>query len=124
MTPILKEEIILKRVSGYMLPGHAYYIMGASGSGKTTFLNALSGRIRRDKLSRLSGECTLNDSVPLNSETFGLFGAYVMQDDILYEHFTVREALEFAARIKLTVNSDILKERVQAIINDLGLSEC
>ena len=112
MKPVFKEEVILKRVSGFMLPGHAYYIMGASGSGKTTFLNALSGRIRRDKLCKLSGECTLNDMVPLNSETFGLFGAYVMQDDILYEYFTVREALEFAARIKLTVNSDALKERV------------
>ena len=124
MKPIYKEEVILKRISGYMLPGHAYYIMGASGSGKTTFLNALSGRIRRDKLGRLSGECTLNDMVPLNSETFGLFGAYVMQEDILYEYFTVREALEFAARIKLNVDSDVLKERVKTIINDLGLLEC
>ena len=35
-----------------------------------------------------------------------------MQDDILYEYFTVREALEFAARIKLTIDSDALKKRV------------
>ena len=61
-----REEVILKGVSGYMLPGQTHYIMGASGAGKTTLLNALSGRIRLDRFSSLKGEMKLNDCVDLN----------------------------------------------------------
>lgn len=87
------DEVILKGVSGYMLPGQTHYIMGASGAGKTTLLNALSGRIKQDTHCRLKGDLTLNDKVPLNTATFANYGAYVMQDDSLFEYFTVRESL-------------------------------
>lgn len=43
----------------------------------------------------------INDDTPINQDNFGQIGAYVMQDDILFEHFTPREALTFAARLKL-----------------------
>ena len=39
----------------------------------------------------------LNDQMPLDSRSFALYGAYVMQDEMLFEYFTVREALMFAA---------------------------
>lgn len=75
--------------------------MGASGAGKTSLLNALSGRIKINKDCRLMGERMLNDTLPLDENVFPRFGAYVMQDDMLFEYFTVREALVFAARLKL-----------------------
>jgi ABC-type multidrug transport system ATPase subunit len=43
----------------------------------------------------------MNDEIKVNAASFGKFGAYVMQDDILFEFFTVRECLTFAARLKL-----------------------
>ena len=46
----------------------------------------------------------VNDSVPLTQKVFGNFGAYVMQDDVLFQSFTPREALTFAARLKLGGN--------------------
>ena len=67
--------------------------MGASGAGKTTLLNALSGRIKFDKRSKLTGQRTLNERIPIDASSFARFGAYVMQDDMLFEYFTVREAL-------------------------------
>ena len=43
----------------------------------------------------------LNDKIKLTQDKFGDLGAYVMQDDILFAHFTVEEAFTFAARLKL-----------------------
>lgn len=45
-----KKEII-RGVSGRVDPGQALAIMGASGAGKTTFLNILAGRINGDGLT-------------------------------------------------------------------------
>mmetsp|Transcript_27057 Transcript_27057/g.19505 ORF Transcript_27057/g.19505 Transcript_27057/m.19505 type:complete len:100 (+) Transcript_27057:486-785(+) len=47
-----------------------------------------------------------------------------MQDDILFEYFTVKEAITFAARLKL---NDAIKNqdmKVETIIKDLGLEAC
>lgn len=90
--------------------------MGASGAGKTTLLNALSGRIRRGGGAKLTGTLTLNDVTPLDQMSFARLGAYVMQDDMLFEYFTVREALEFAARLKLKLGQAGRKERVDQVI--------
>jgi ABC-type multidrug transport system ATPase subunit len=40
--------------------------------------------------------------VRVNDDNFGKVSTYVMQDDILYWHFTPREALTFAANLKLS----------------------
>lgn len=88
-------------MSGHALPGEVLYIMGASGAGKTSLLNILSDRIKLKAGASVTGEITLNDSVKLNSNSFGRYGAYVMQDDCLFKFFTPKEALTFAARLKL-----------------------
>jgi ABC-type multidrug transport system ATPase subunit len=43
----------------------------------------------------------INDKEELNQTNFGKLGGYVMQDDILFAYFTPKEALTFAARLKL-----------------------
>jgi ABC-type multidrug transport system ATPase subunit len=69
---------IVKGASGYANPGHTLYIMGASGAGKTSFLNLLSDRISLKGGARVSGKVLVNDSIPLTQKVFGNFGAYVM----------------------------------------------
>lgn len=83
------------------MPGQTLFIMGASGAGKTTLLNILSGRISDKDGNKLSGSITVNDTMKCDDENFGLISGYVMQDDILFQHFTPREALHFAANMKL-----------------------
>ena len=42
----------------------------------------------------------------MNHELFSRYASYVMQDDILFAYFTVREALIFAAKLKLNCSDE------------------
>lgn len=55
---------------------------------------------------------------------FAAFSAYVQQDDILFQTMSVRECLEFAAKLKLpgSLNSKLV--RVEKIIQELRLTKC
>jgi ABC-type transport system involved in cytochrome bd biosynthesis fused ATPase/permease subunit len=71
------KSIILNNVTGYALPGHTHYIMGASGAGKTTLLNVIADRVPSS--AKVEGKVLMNDSVSLlKSGNFWKYGAYVM----------------------------------------------
>ena len=109
---------VIKNVSGYAMPGQALFIMGASGAGKTSLLNILSDRVTIRDGAKLTGKRTINDTMKCDDSNFGLISGYVMQDDILYSHFTPREALQFAANLKLGHLSEEEKERrINALID-------
>ncbi len=44
-----------------------------------------------------------------------------MQDDILFSYFTPREALTFAARLKLDIPNQEQDQRVEETLKELGL---
>lgn len=68
-------------------------ILGASGGGKTSLLNVLSGKINSSTNHvKLSGEIKANGKILTNDE-FNKFSGYVMQNDILIESLTVRECI-------------------------------
>ncbi|MCP4311692.1 MAG: ATP-binding cassette domain-containing protein, partial [Bacteroidetes bacterium] len=95
-------------------------IMGASGSGKTTMLNLLSGIQKTDTGSvKINGVDIYNE--PERAE--GLIG-YISQDDLLIEDLTVYENLFFNAKLCFKEKDDQqLKELVHTILNKLGLFE-
>lgn len=96
----MKADII-KSVSGYALPGQTLYVMGASGAGKTSLLNLISDRASEKNGARIQGKILINNKDRVSQNTFGTIASFVMQDDILFEFLTVREALTFAARLRL-----------------------
>jgi len=55
---------------------------------------------------------------------FATFSAYVQQDDILFQTMTVRECLEFAAKLKLPGPLESQMLRVDQIISELRLTKC
>ena len=80
-----------------MRPGELLAIMGASGAGKSTMLNALTFR----NLGGLDvqGEVKAN-GVPITPTMVTSLSAYIQQDDMFIGILTVREQLEFQAKLR------------------------
>lgn len=117
----VKEKILLNNVTARANHSEVLAIAGPSGSSKTTFLDALAGRIERKSLK---GNILVNGK-PMGS-SFKRISGYVMQDDNLFPLLTTRETLMFSARLRLS-NSMPMSEkaqRVNSLIQQLGLAEC
>jgi ABC-type multidrug transport system ATPase subunit len=115
-----EPRVILDSLNGTVKPGQFLAIIGASGAGKTTFLNYLSGRDPSKNLEK-SGEIQIN-GVDRNKIDYGKYVAYVQQDDVLYQTMTVKECLYFAARMRLPPETDY-EERVQSLLESLKLEK-
>ena len=73
--------------------------MGPSGSGKTTLLNVLARRNSGTKLD-VTGSVNVNGALISDTELQSI-SSYVEQEDALIGSLTVRETLDFAARLSL-----------------------
>lgn len=73
--------------------------MGPSGSGKTTLLNVLARRNPGTRLDVVSS-VHVNGSTVSDADLQSI-SCYVEQEDALIGSLTVRETLDFAARLSL-----------------------
>ena len=97
-----------------------YTILISLGAGKTTLLNYLSGKDPSKNLEK-HGEVLIN-GIDRDKLNYKKYVAYVQQDDVLSQCLTVRECLEFAAKMKLNPSVDI-KKRVDMVIEGLKLEK-
>lgn len=96
--------------------------MGPSGCGKTTLLNILS---RRLKSNSVTGTQLLSGS-PFDDTTLRAISTYVEQEDHLIGSLTVRETVEFAAKLALPANitgQERRKRTEDMWISDLQMSK-
>lgn len=109
---------ILDDISGDVVPGESLVIMGPTGSGKTSLLDSLLGRISS---GRTAGQVAVNGR-PVD-KFFKRVASYVQQFDNLNPILTVRESLMYAAQLGLdpAVFRDHGKELVEHALEDLGL---
>ncbi|XP_061664531.1 broad substrate specificity ATP-binding cassette transporter ABCG2 [Syngnathoides biaculeatus] len=109
---------ILFDLNGIMKPG-LNAIMGATGSGKSSFLDVLAAR--KDPAG-LSGE-VLIDGAP-QPPNFKCLSGYVVQDDVVMGTLTVRENFSFSAALRLpsSVPQAVKEQKVVRLIQELGLS--
>jgi ABC-type multidrug transport system ATPase subunit/pSer/pThr/pTyr-binding forkhead associated (FHA) protein/ABC-type multidrug transport system permease subunit len=108
---------ILHPTSMSVAPGEFVGLIGPSGSGKTTLLKCLAGVGEPTAGEVLVG----GDPLDLRRTEVG----YVPQSDVVHDRLTVREALVYAARLRLP--SDTRHEEhvaaVEDVLAELRLSE-
>ena len=96
--------------------------MGPSGSGKTTLLNHLARR--NTSASATDGTVLINQG-QLSASEFRKLTSYVEQDDALIGSLTVRETVDFNARLSFssTISKKERLSRVDQTIEAFGLTE-
>jgi ABC-type multidrug transport system ATPase subunit len=120
-----KDPWVLKNLKGAAIPGEVVAIMGASGCGKTSLLNVLSGRVVSMNGHEVKGNFSINGN-SVKPEKLGAKVAFVTQEDALCPTATPREALDFSARLRLppSVTDEERKQMVNEAIEVLRLERC
>jgi ABC-type multidrug transport system ATPase subunit len=115
----LNGKQILSGISGAVHPGELLAIMGASGAGKTTFLDILA---RKKKIGTDSGDFYVNGEKVRDDEFRSVIG-FVDQEDTLLPTLTVHETILDSALLRLPKEmSRISKEqKVEDVERQLGI---
>lgn len=121
------DRVILNQISFTVRSGEVLAIMGPSGAGKTTLLDLLSART---KSGRVGGRVLLNGT-PIQTtdgrdNRYRNILGYVSQEDTLLPALTVRQTIEFAARLKLpkAFSTHTIAKTVDRMIAALKLQQC
>ncbi|XP_050697982.1 protein scarlet-like [Eriocheir sinensis] len=110
---------VLNNVFGAVRPGSLLAMMGASGAGKTTLMNALA--------HRTAGRVVVEGDILVNGHrvnpAISTLAGYVHQHDLFLGSLTVNEHLTFMTRLKMDRRSTQIQreKRVKELLTDLGL---
>lgn len=113
------KKYILKDVSFTIYPGELVAILGGSGAGKTTLMNAINGFEPATE-----GRVFFNgNDLYKNYSVYKSQIGYVPQQDIVYDNLTMFDMLFYVAKLRLP--SDITKEeitqRVEEVLKAMAL---
>lgn len=110
---------LLKDIHMVIPKGHMVLLLGGSGAGKTTFLNAVTGYEKAD------ASITINDiNVYSHYDQVKYNLGFVPQQELMRANDTVLKTLEDAANIRLPADMSVKdkKQRVQDMLESFGLS--
>ncbi len=110
---------LIEDISLTIYPSEFVGLMGPSGAGKTTLMNALNGYTPPSQ-----GEVLINgESLYSDYARFSTYIGYVPQDDIIHKDLTVGQALYYTARLRLPSDftDEEINKRIDAILKQLEL---
>jgi ABC-2 type transport system ATP-binding protein len=116
VTKSFDGRVVVDRVSLRVARGEIYGFLGPNGSGKTTFIRMLCGLLKADGGE---GTCLGFDFLTGSREIKNQVG-YMTQRFSFYEDMTVRENLDFVARVYGLAERT---ETVARVMREHGLAE-
>lgn len=115
----LNGKEILSNIQGAAQPGQITAIMGASGAGKTTFLDILA---RKNKRGTVRGDFYVNGR-KISSNDFKNMIGFVDQEDTMLPTLTVHETILISALLRLPrdMSRAVKEQRVFEVEKQLGI---
>ncbi|KAK5676459.1 FAD-dependent urate hydroxylase [Elasticomyces elasticus] len=115
----LKGKQILTGITGAVHPGELLAIMGASGAGKTSFLDIMA---RKKKRGVVSGDFWLNGEKVTDDEFRSVIG-FVDQEDTMLPTLTVHETILDSALLRLPREMSVASkvQKVEDVERQLGI---
>lgn len=115
----LAGKQILSGVQGAVHAGELMAIMGASGAGKTTFLDILA---RKNKKGTSRGDFYINGETVADDDFRSVIG-FVDQDDTMLPTLTVHETIMDSALLRLPRDMTLIakEQRVDDVERQLGI---
>ena len=114
-----KQKILLNDISLTIPSGKFVAIVGGSGAGKTTLMDALNGT-RPAKAGRVlyNGQDYYSSRASFSTQL-----GYVPQFDIIHKNLTVERALYYAAKLRLPSDTtdQQIAERVKEVMEAVGI---
>ncbi|CAO1637298.1 unnamed protein product [Sympodiomycopsis kandeliae] len=115
----IQGKTVLQGITGTVKPGEIMAIVGASGAGKTTFLDLLA---RREKTGKSTGTILINGR-SVSDSTFKRISGFVDQEDCLMSTLTVYETVLYSALLRLPREMSIEAKRFRTLetLQELGI---
>ncbi|GAA5822769.1 hypothetical protein JCM3770_003323 [Rhodotorula araucariae] len=110
---------LLNSISGAVQPGEVMAVLGASGAGKSTFLDLLA---RKNKRGAISGEILVNGR-PVSAGEYRRVVGFVDQEDTLMGTLTVYETVLYSALLRLPRDMPFADKRMRTLetLHELGI---
>ncbi len=114
-----KRIYLLRDIHLTIPSGHMVLLLGGSGAGKTTFVNAVTGYEKADASILLKDQDLYKEYKNMKYDV-----GFVPQQDLMRGNDTVQLTLSDAATLRLPASTPapVRKERVQGVLEDFGLA--
>lgn len=118
-TDLFQTKTLLRDIKMNIQPGHMVLLLGGSGAGKTTFMNAINGYEKADAQVLINGKNVYEKYREMKYEV-----GYVPQQELMRGKDTVYHTLDDAALLRLpsVISSRERLNRVQDVMGIFGLS--
>ncbi len=115
----LHRKMLLRDIHMSIPSGHLVLLLGGSGAGKTTYLNAVTGYEKANAEVFLSGKDMYKEYKKMQYNV-----GFVPQSDMLRGKDTVENTLADAARLRLPINIPVKdrRKRVSQVMEVFGLT--
>lgn len=113
------KKYILQDVSFTVYPGELVAILGGSGAGKTTLMNAINGF----EPATEGKVCFNGNDLYKNYSAYKSQIGYVPQQDIVYDNLSMFDMLYYVAKLRLPsdITKDEITQRVEEVLRAMAL---